>query len=487
MVGVTAPRAPRPASRGFTLMELMVSVAILLALLAMVGTIFSTASKAGGQAQALSTVYRQLANAAESIRRDLANMDPTKDTLGIAGVLVNAPDSRKDPSIRGWHRADLLMLFTQRGDARPYVMNIGGADPNAYFQQRMQVVYGHADVGQYNSAANPPMTAIQYIEQAQMPAYNWHLSRRIVFVPNSVLTADVAGGVWDNSLDSTHRTTFVGLTSPYYLSGLADTFSNSSLDPVAWLTNPAGMGGYFEYSRNVNKELQYAYFPVAGGAYRYDPASGAAYRWLYYDGAGSEFWYAYNPSASPLPRWERTTGSGVFAGTVAPTSPASSVPSDLDTLFRDSSQYNYSLARLLFYNNDNAINRRTVIDPSPPAGYPGLLANQFLPNCTDFRVEYTYDDPRGVTLTRDDPLNTVSLPVWPILDPQAAQAFVRPITWRQVDSGQQIIWSRLSVLPSNDRTDPHRWPRAIRITLKSVDVGGRLADPVTYSIVHCWQ
>jgi prepilin-type N-terminal cleavage/methylation domain-containing protein len=45
-------RTTRTGSRrGFTLVEMMVAVAILLAVMAMVGTIFSTAGRASGQAQ----------------------------------------------------------------------------------------------------------------------------------------------------------------------------------------------------------------------------------------------------------------------------------------------------------------------------------------------------------------------------------------------------------------------------------------------------
>jgi hypothetical protein len=54
-----------------------------------------------------------------------------------------------------------------------------------------------------------------------------------------------------------------------------------------------------------------------------------------------------------------------------------------------------------------------------------------------------------------------------------------------VPTGEQLIWSKITNSPT-DRTNPFRWPRALRITLKCWDAGGRLDEPVTYTMVYTW-
>ena len=113
------------------------------------------------------------------------------------------------------------------------------------------------------------------------------------------------------------------------------------------------------------------------------------------------------------------------------------------------------------------------------------MASQLLPNCSDFRVEYTYDDPREV----GDPAQPLPAYGKDPLDPGFLypNTYVHPIRWLAVIAGEEMVWSRLAVSQNgNDRTDPHRWPRALRITLRCWDAGGRLNEPVTYTMVHTW-
>jgi len=64
----------------------------------------------------------------------------------------------------------------------------------------------------------------------------------------------------------------------------------------------------------------------------------------------------------------------------------------------------------------------------------------------------------------------------------------QPIRWYTVPNGQQIIWSRLSATVdyTDDPTDPHRWPRALRITIRVYDQGGRLDSPIEQTLIHVW-
>ncbi len=147
------------------------------------------------------------------------------------------------------------------------------------------------------------------------------------------------------------------------------------------------------------------------------------------------------------------------------------------------------------------------------------MAAYFLPGCVDFKVEFTYDNPREIIIDRAsanrEPLVTdrfdvdLATPTWldtngdTVLDklpvPQA-------IKWHSVPAGQTWVWSHLSVNPSyyqaavpaldlRDLTlqSPElgaplfSWPRAVRITLRAVDPAGRLAEPITQTIVHSFE
>jgi hypothetical protein len=67
---------------------------------------------------------------------------------------------------------------------------------------------------------------------------------------------------------------------------------------------------------------------------------------------------------------------------------------------------------------------------------------------------------------------------------------------------QVCVWNRLGVdstdyatasrdalgrvMDLRDLTQPYRWPRAIRITLRVWDPAGRLPEPITHTIVHAF-
>lgn len=437
-------------SRGFTLMELMVSVAILLALLTMVGVIFSTASKAGGQASALTTVHRQLAVAAEAIRRDLANMDPANDVLGIAGMQVNVRDDRKIETNMGWHRADVLMLLTRRGDTRPYVYRAN--DPQNDFSDHMQVVYGHADTVAADDFG--AMSGLKQIENGGIPAYDWHLARRTVLFP----TISAAGVGADR----------LPLTRDSFLVGGADVTNYALADYAAFF--PAGHFQYLGYAGGALREAYLADFSPPY-SYKFTPGIGwrlyhsSEGRW-YRSGGGGGSWVRFVQDATEVSLFAITPNLDQFQGPLKDEGVGSNAPG-LDKHFYDSTAPLY---------------RRTVIDPSPLRLRPERMGAHFLPNCSDFRVEYTYDDPRDVHPAHEYPL-AGNVPGDYL---GSGSPVTRPIDWRVVPSGEQWVWSKLSANPA-DRTDPHRWPRAVRITLRVVDAGGRLEDPVTYTIVHAWN
>lgn len=415
---------------GFTLLELMVSVAILLAVLALIGTIFSTVSKAGGNATSMSTMHRHLGQVADVLQEDLARTEPSTGMLAIAGEIIAAHATvldRTNGRPRLPHRADALMVFTQR-DPEPYVYQ---HDPNVAppLAPVVQVTYAHANFGKFKLINNSwtidtTTGAIKEIAtpQAGIAASEWHLARRVIcffdatYEPINLPPPDNFGvGPWP-------------LTDRGYLTGEAEVLGQYRWERIrtqylstALLSFVGNTGTSFFFNDGIAD-----YLTIASNA-----------RYLF-----TNYWFAL--AGSTWQREERPTGGPVyFTESVVPQAYAPAIPTELFAA-------------------------RSIIDPKPPLDVARPMTSNFLDNCSEFKVEYTYDDPRELRLNTNGTIN-------PSL----------PVRWQSVPNGQRIIWSSLPVLP-DDRTDPRRWPRALRITLKAWDPGGRLTEPVTRTIVHTW-
>ncbi|HOM53904.1 MAG TPA: prepilin-type N-terminal cleavage/methylation domain-containing protein, partial [Phycisphaerae bacterium] len=222
------PRTNHLAFRrsGFTLMELMVAVAILLAVLALIGTIFATVSKAGGNATSMATLHRQLSQVAEIIERDLQYTSPGPGgaPIGIAGRIIPAHETQRDRDLRNAptpHRADTLMLFTTAAQDPIYPISTDLAALS-------QVVYGHADFGKFNVATGKiDRTTIRQLEDTSIPidqrqpASQWHLARRVIRF--------LAAGPPTESppLGSGRPVRFGHLTDPQFLTGEAEVYWGS--------------------------------------------------------------------------------------------------------------------------------------------------------------------------------------------------------------------------------------------------------------------
>ena len=147
----------------------------------------------------------------------------------------------------------------------------------------------------------------------------------------------------------------------------------------------------------------------------------------------------------------------------------------------------------------------------PPAGMSGRMGTYFLPACSEFKVEFTYDDPRELATLNYQPLLTdTNSDLAP--DTPAPTA----IEWHTVPAGEIYVWAGLPLEPNvytaaaaprldlRDRTLGsnrqtrlantvknevlrYRWPRALRITLRAYAPGGTLEYPLEHSIVHVWR
>jgi prepilin-type N-terminal cleavage/methylation domain-containing protein len=181
--GRDRPRAPA----GFTLTELIVSVGILVVLLTIIGGVFSLAGRATTQATALMSVHRQLRFLRETLRQDLAGVDPSRSCMAIASKLQRTYETPTDRAngVLSDHRADVLMFFTDTPQ-RPFV---DPADRALPAQSPAQIVYGHANIADIDPSVAAPavpsyLAPTRFVESTDMNAADWHLARRTILFEN---------------------------------------------------------------------------------------------------------------------------------------------------------------------------------------------------------------------------------------------------------------------------------------------------------------
>ncbi|RME38864.1 MAG: type II secretion system protein [Planctomycetota bacterium] len=223
-VRILAGRRP-----GFTLAELVVSIGVLVLMFALAGQVFSLSIRSSGQATAVTEISQLVRDFEQTLRADLAGVQPGRSLLLIQGNPINAywtvegqeadtdgrpdtgyphePDPEREDAFGNLAlpRADMLMFFTARKGA-----SIAHAGVTAGLQQ---VVYGHAVLGNYVPDPNLPSgSAPAYLFQpgpdafpadettgypdplgvSRVPAEQWHLARRSVLLVPSAPPVDPA-------------------------------------------------------------------------------------------------------------------------------------------------------------------------------------------------------------------------------------------------------------------------------------------------------
>lgn len=493
----TAGRAAARRRFAFTLTELMVSVAILSGMMAMIAMVFTTATKASGKAQASTTIYRQLRQVAESIRVDLTSMGPgvnpsdglPNGILGIARVDVQAYETDADRQLDKPtpHRADVLMLVTRR-EFEPFVYEHSDPTDAINYATFRHVVYAHANLGRLVDPDNDGNAewsdaSIRPVEPGDsspsvINAANWHLARRITGFPATETEPLDTGEVMDWPF--THEA-FTGQAD----STSANVYTDVCEEPLSRLLADAWFGvdwnqAYFEYSGTNTLSSYYLRSLLPGSpVYRYDSESDVYY--LFHNG----YWYEHLGGTN----WEAED----HTGTLNITENAPLQVADFSTNRRFWPDW--------FYVDGDS---RPRIDPSPPVGQTERTAAYFLPGCSEFKVEFTYDDPARIKTfpTPGDP-NEQS-PLWFDWDEEpgdqggALIPFPTAIEWQSVPDGQKWIWCGIGKQPGlynpadpedppwQDNTLEFRWPKAVRITIRVHDPGGRLEEPVTHTIIHTW-
>jgi len=370
-----------------------------------------------------------------------------------------------------------MLLTQQRFEPFIYTPPAG-----TFFDDFKLVVYGHADVGKLNSAKQWIGT-VKHVENSvaeQWYASDWHLARRVVgFVkstPNGTGTA-----TWPP-------------TSPFVLgtaSGDAITDAIYDLSPPSVFLADIRPGLYaYKHEGTGTTQLDQFYLEHSDDE-KYLSRDGD--RYLLY-GSPDRYWWRW---IAPY-QWRRKN----YADGDIDLNPGPDLPPDevdgYSAYVSSGDHRKYRFWPAWFCNPGSAGPgsniHRTQLDPMPPPGMPGRTAAYFMPSCSEFKVEYTYDDPREIVV---DPAtgrpDLVDLNDDGTLDAPAAS----PVNWQTVPPGEIYVWTGLSTDPSvydttdpaglRNRTFPFRWPRALRITIRAYAPGGALDYPIEHSLVHVWK
>ncbi len=483
--GGTLRRRMVPSGRGrraFTLVEMLVSLAVLTLALGMVGMVFSVTTKTASQAAAYSEAHNWVRQFLFQLEADLKDCNPSESILVLVGrtqpaaltqadldagkyyrLLVGNPllvPGGFDPEFsEPWAvpatdqysepRADLMMFFSQRQVASQAPPAVGVADaahlPFAYGLRSspIQVVYGHAAIGEATWAGGVyAWSTPQHIEpidgvspsagpdMSLIPAVRWHLARRATILEHDVGRADFEG------------------------SGGID----SDFDPIV---------------RCYNEDAR-----LAGDVARLDYPAFLDQFWDY----GAALWSPYD-----------FVVSGVW-----------------DADLRD------HVLGVMYPGGDATGHHVATVLERVPVDLRSNLGVHLLPGCVWFQVEFLMpEDPRNsfeydVPIDAAGPLDgtytgRADLPRWAAVSDGATFVFVpdtqenRELVASQIDSaGKPLSGRRLTSFaklnPELDATtDPignrviRMWPYAIRVTVRVFDPRGRLDEPIVRTLVHRFE
>lgn len=224
--------------RAFTLVEMLVSLAVLSLALSIVGVVFTTTTKTASTAAAYSETSLAVRQIMDQLQQDLDEVDPAKSVLLLAGrtqagglstddrdagryqrFLVGNPanvggnydPTGPNPDPTGTYsdpRADILMFFTNRAlrsqaaPLNPNSNSVGAAAANGAKFAPALVTYGHAAVGdaRWNGTQYQYDDNVVHIQDpapanstlSALPLYEWRLVRRQALIcPPDPNQADV--------------------------------------------------------------------------------------------------------------------------------------------------------------------------------------------------------------------------------------------------------------------------------------------------------
>ena len=462
--------------RAFTLVELLVALAVTVVVLLAVATIFGITSQTASQSAAVSEVQALADRFARRLRDDLDAIDPASSVLVVVGrtqlaarteedrqaglawrlltgdpqavpgnfdprlTIPNRPDSQySDP------RADLLMFFAdmQLPSVAPARQPPGDPLQKALRQGArigpVQIVYGHASL----AVATPRGTDRfdwsdpVHIETAQpdrqfspLPLTRWVLARRVLLLDQAAAVNAGAG---------------VPVFRP-------DTWADRRVFRL--------------WTPNDRIAADVAGFNLTG--------PGGLLEWL-------ESEAARDAVARPDVTSARVLQSPyAFGGLVR-----------------------RALDQMLYgpLPADQRFHHVATVVEQPPPGLDSNLALQALSGCAWFEVQFLMpEDPRNSPLY-PDPAATASEPRWLSVEPGRTYVFVpdspamRTAVASEVQAnGRPLAGTRLAQFglvippPVGQDTVENRiirlWPYAIRVTVRVFDRTGRLEQPVVRTVTH---
>lgn len=471
----TIAHTPR---RGFTLIEMLVSLFVIIVALGVVATVFQFTTQTAGRAQAIAEVETYLRDFEYQFREDLSGVDPGNSILVMVGrtqaaaltvdfrradqyyrFLVGNPnlvpagyrpefDANLNPQYSN-PRADLLMFYTNRAQASEVPAPNPGTAPGTEWQRRyaagakgspVQVVYGHAALGDVSAADPFANQNLRHIERpnarneiSPVPLVDWHLARRTAILesPDLQLNGNAVGKV---------------LLLNNELAALCNgqPLSNARAGDVVPL-NYGALMAFFEPNRNPGQ--------LAASAVLYSP-------------------YRLNtwPGLDSYPGFLQ--GQNVF-----------------------------NLLTNQLYVNANPHHFATVL-PEPPLNLRSNLAVHQLPGCIWFQVEFLMpEDPRN-SATHPDGIQRSNMPRWCQIDDGETYLFVpdssanRALLVQEAFDNTLNVNNRLSqdfgrvnpgATDSNENRIVRTWPYAIRVTVKAIDHNARLPEPITRSFVYRFE
>lgn len=485
-----------PGKRAFTLVEMLVSLAVLSIALGVVGYVFSATINATRQAAAYSEAHNLTQQLVNQLEEDLRNCDPANSLLVLVGrtqaaartkddldarkfwrVLVGdpanvpanfdpeytRPSGKLDPATYQYSdpRADILMFFSNRPTMSQAPHRETTSTTEQTFNDQclqgvrfspIQVVYGHAalDTAKYESGrfvlANNP----QHIEEnhpgagtrpeslSKLPLTAWHLSRR------ATILVDYPPGQ--------------SPPSPRDIQ-----FSRNAYENIV---------SCMPYEEDDGEKMP-------GDAARLD------WRRLL-----AQFGPNTDHQPNPLQSWF---------------SPYEFLGSSWDNRLRE---YIWTL----MYKSGTAppeLHQHHVasVVENPPPDLASNMGVHLLPGCAWFQVEFLMpEDPRNSLYYHDPEPSDSSkyskrwdMPRWTEVEAGRTYVFI-PDTAENRNHVAQLFASSATGAPDGRlrdfaRVDPTRpdtvdnrvirmWPYAIRITVRVFDRQGRLEQPIVRSIVH---
>ena len=446
-------------SRAFTLVEMLVSLAVLSVALSVVGVVFTVTTRTVSQTAAISEVHAVLRQFMLQLEEDLSGVDPSHSVLFLRGgtqraalnaddraaefswrVLVGNPndvadgyDPRLNPNVDPEYsnpRTDVLAFFS----ARPTVSKAPPLNPardeyKPYLlgakSSTVHVTYGFAALAEaeQDNGGNWQFdeNSIRHIyadagsnEFGELTISNWQLTRRAIIISEPISR-------------SSERT-------------------NSRFD---------------SFERFTTQQFK-------------------------------RFWRSYtsdNTEAADIVTLNFERHLSLLGG----------VPLLPPYIFSQNGDA-FSFAESMVFGPGAADRHVATVIPRPPAALKSNLGVHMLPGCAWFEVEFLMpEDPRNSIDYFDPYFDVVNdrnrrddMPQWTEVEAGQSYVFIPDTPQARADIASSGPGGRIDDFASMDRNNPddirqkriRTWPYAIRVTVRVFDPLGRLEEPIVRSLIH---